>query len=138
MIEGKLLKQEETKDGFDPSRVNGCSSPMMIQDAIRLPNISLKSAAEVILKNQGLVGTAKSPGGGFASPTNILSQINFSQNTVYDNLQLQSHQDEEAFNQFEGELFRKAPEGKLKRYWYCLLGKELYCKLPIPIQSTIT
>jgi chlorite dismutase len=27
----------------------------------------------------------------------------------------------------EGELFRKATEGKLKRYWYCLLGKELYC-----------
>jgi hypothetical protein len=22
---------------------------------------------------------------------------------------------------------RKAAEGKLKRYWYCLLGKELYC-----------
>jgi|JI10StandDraft_1071094.scaffolds.fasta_scaffold156134_3 serine/threonine protein kinase len=24
-------------------------------------------------------------------------------------------------------MFRKAPEGKLKRYWFCLLGKELYC-----------
>lgn len=24
-------------------------------------------------------------------------------------------------------MYRKAPEGKLKRYWYCLLGKELYC-----------
>jgi hypothetical protein len=23
---------------------------------------------------------------------------------------------------------RKAAEGKLKRYWYCLLGKEFYCK----------
>jgi hypothetical protein len=27
----------------------------------------------------------------------------------------------------EGELYRKANEGKLKKYWYCLLGKELYC-----------
>ena len=25
-----------------------------------------------------------------------------------------------------GEIIRKAAETKLKRYWYCLLGKELY------------
>lgn len=28
--------------------------------------------------------------------------------------------------EFEGEMVRKATETKLKRYWYCLLGKELY------------
>ena len=28
--------------------------------------------------------------------------------------------------QFEGEILRKANETKLKKYWYCLLGKELY------------
>jgi len=28
--------------------------------------------------------------------------------------------------QIEGEIIRKAAENKLKRYWYCLLGKELY------------
>jgi len=28
--------------------------------------------------------------------------------------------------QFEGEIIRKATETKLKKYWYCLLGKELY------------
>lgn len=28
--------------------------------------------------------------------------------------------------QFEGEMIRKASESKLKKYWYCLLGKELY------------
>jgi hypothetical protein len=38
-------------------------------------------------------------------------------------------EEEHEFIQLEGELFRKAAEGKLKRYWYCLLGKELYCKL---------
>ena len=27
---------------------------------------------------------------------------------------------------FEGEMIRKASETKLKKYWYCLLGKELY------------
>lgn len=29
-------------------------------------------------------------------------------------------------SQFEGEMIRKATETKLKKYWYCLLGKELY------------
>lgn len=28
--------------------------------------------------------------------------------------------------QYEGEMIRKATETKLKKYWYCLLGKELY------------
>lgn len=28
--------------------------------------------------------------------------------------------------EFEGEMVRKATETKLKKYWYCLLGKELY------------
>jgi hypothetical protein len=28
--------------------------------------------------------------------------------------------------QMDGEMIRKATETKLKRYWYCLLGKELY------------
>lgn len=31
------------------------------------------------------------------------------------------------YEQFEGELLRKAENNKYKRYWYCLLGKELYC-----------
>jgi hypothetical protein len=33
---------------------------------------------------------------------------------------------EEDCIQFEGEIVRKATETKLKKYWYCLLGKELY------------
>jgi len=27
---------------------------------------------------------------------------------------------------FEGEMLRKVNEKKFKKYWYCLLGKELY------------
>jgi hypothetical protein len=34
---------------------------------------------------------------------------------------------EDEFNQYEGEMLRMLPEGKFKRYWFCLLGKELYC-----------
>ena len=33
---------------------------------------------------------------------------------------------EDNTQQIEGEMIRKATETKLKRYWYCLLGKELY------------
>lgn len=29
--------------------------------------------------------------------------------------------------EYEGEMMRKTPEGKFKRYWFCLLAKELYC-----------
>jgi hypothetical protein len=31
------------------------------------------------------------------------------------------------YDQYEGEILRKAPGGRFKRYWFCLLGKELYC-----------
>lgn len=34
--------------------------------------------------------------------------------------------DQGASVQMEGEMIRKASETKLKKYWYCLLGKELY------------
>lgn len=30
-------------------------------------------------------------------------------------------------DEYEGEMIRKTPEGKFKRYWFCLLAKELYC-----------
>ena len=36
------------------------------------------------------------------------------------------HADEKNSVQIEGEMIRKANETKLKKYWYCLLGKELY------------
>jgi hypothetical protein len=56
---------------------------------------------------------------GFASPSRFLDK-----DLVFDNFRSPSKLDE--FSQYEGELLRKAPEGKFKRYWFCLLGKELY------------
>ena len=38
----------------------------------------------------------------------------------------QSEDDTRDSIEFEGEMVRKATETKLKKYWYCLLGKELY------------
>lgn len=79
--------------------------------AIRLPNLAkIQTESNVMAIEDD----------GMASPTSILS----GQNLVMENLRTKSHDD---FKQIEGEMFRKAPEGKLKRYWFCLLGKELYC-----------
>ncbi len=110
MIDGKLHKhllEEEKKGNKEPN------SPVSIADAVRLPNISLQKSLNMHNPSDD----------GYASPTNILS----SNATVYENLKLSNNDDQ--FIQFEGELFRKAAEGKLKRYWYCLLGKEFYCNL---------
>ena len=115
MEDGKLLRvSEEVKD----ARRDSCSSPGLILEAVRMPNISLKAAVDQMLQESPCRTD------GFSSPTNILTN-----NQVYDNLQLAGFQEEDDFTQFEGELFRRASEGKLKRYWYCLLGKELYCNI---------
>lgn len=66
MIEGKLSKHEEAKELRPVS--DGRSSPVMIQDALRLPNISLKSAADNIINN-----AVSAQQDGYASPTNLLS-----------------------------------------------------------------
>jgi hypothetical protein len=34
---------------------------------------------------------------------------------------------ENKYQEYEGEILRKTPEGKFKRYWFCLLNTELYC-----------
>lgn len=70
MVEGKLLKNEEVKSSGDMPQAPSSTSPLMIQDAIRLPNISLKTAAENILRNQGKPNTD-----GFVSPTSVLQHI---------------------------------------------------------------
>lgn len=55
-----------------------------------------------------------------SSPTQFLNQMG--------SPRLESFNNNEYRNslQIEGEIIRKAAENKLKRYWYCLLGKELY------------
>lgn len=73
---------------------------------------SMTSSDFVRLANQKSAG-----GNGFASPSHILNP----------GVERSGH--EEAKNepiQFEGEMMRKAKENKLKKYWYCLLEKELY------------
>lgn len=83
-----------------------------IKEAIRLPNkvtSQMKTLGDhsVSIKQQECM-----------SPTSILSggsriESFFSADTAQS-------------VQIEGEMIRKATETKLKKYWYCLLGKELY------------
>ena len=87
-------------------------------EAIRLPNIS------TLPKDIGMGESIKQsqPTDGWASPSNLLS------GGVPDIREdFRSTVEGSDFVSFEGEIFRKAPEGKIKPYWFSLLGKELYC-----------
>jgi len=73
---------------------------------------SLQSSDFVRLSNQKGAG-----GNGFASPSHILNP----------GVERSGHEESKKEPiQFEGEMMRKAKENKLKKYWYCLLEKELY------------
>ena len=98
----------EGKDGIDPSSAG----------AIRLPNRISK-------------GMTIDPNTGTAKQGNdrdvIMSPTSFLRGAASPRLtSFMGGQEEVDCIQFEGEMIRKATETKLKKYWYCLLGKELY------------
>ena len=84
--------------------------------ALRLPN-AIKRPAGMTLSTDPSAPTQQM----VMSPTNFLTGQPASP-------RLASYQTQEGQNniQIEGEMIRKATETKLKKYWYCLLGKELY------------
>ena len=81
-----------------------------MQDAIRLPNKS-QAAGDT---GPGALSALESS---MASPTSYLSG---------GRIESFFTADDKNSVQIEGEMIRKATETKLKKYWYCLLGKELY------------
>lgn len=85
--------------------------------AIRLPNRVSK-------------GVTIDPNTGTAKTTNerdvIMSPTSFLRGAASPRINNFGGAAEEDCIQFEGEMIRKATETKLKKYWYCLLGKELY------------
>jgi hypothetical protein len=85
--------------------------------AIRLPNRISK-------------GVTIDPNTGTAKQGNdrdvIMSPTSFLRGAASPTLSSFVSSTEENCIQFEGERIRKATETKLKKYWYCLLGKELY------------
>lgn len=85
--------------------------------AIRLPNRIAK-------------GVTIDPNTGTAKAANerdvIMSPTSFLRGAASPRINSFGAGNEEDCIQFEGEMIRKATETKLKKYWYCLLGKELY------------
>jgi hypothetical protein len=84
-------------------------------DAIRLPNalkqVNMKLTVDPNAPTQQMMMSPTSfLTNGHASPRLQTFNLNEDSNSV----------------QMEGEMIRKATETKLKRYWYTLLGKELY------------
>lgn len=88
------------------------SKEQNIGELIRLPNLTN-------LKDPN-TGQSKD---GYASPTSFLGGAN--NNVVLDSFMTKSS--EQVLTEYEGEMLRKTPDGKFKKYWFCLLGKELYC-----------
>lgn len=88
-----------------------------VAGAIRLPNRISK-------------GMQIDPNTGTAKQMNdrdvIMSPTSFLRGAASPRLSSFVAGNEENCIQFEGEMIRKATETKLKKYWYCLLGKELY------------
>lgn len=56
----------------------------------------------------------------------IMSPTSFLRGSASPRLNSFANNNDDECIQFEGEMIRKATETKLKKYWYCLLGKELY------------
>lgn len=85
--------------------------------AIRLPNRLSKG-----LTIDPISGTAKEKCGRevITSPTPFLN------GTASPSIKSFATTSQENTITFEGEMLRKANETRLKKYWYCLLGKELY------------
>ena len=97
---------EEGKDQLNPDDAA----------ALRLPNATKRPAAMTLSTNpnaptqQMVMSPTAFLTGQPASPRMASFQTEEGKNTV----------------QIEGEMIRKATDTKLKKYWYCLLGKELY------------
>jgi len=106
------IDRKQRQEEFEKLKANPTPASPKMQDAIRLPN-------KVTSKSEASAG-----GGGskpleqeIASPTSYLSG---------GRIESFFNADDKNSVQIEGEMIRKATETKLKKYWYCLLGKELY------------
>lgn len=85
--------------------------------AVRLPNRVAKG-----LTIDPLSGTAKEK----CVRDEITSPTAFLNGSASPSIKSFATSSQENTLSFEGEMLRKANETKLKKYWYCLLGKELY------------
>jgi hypothetical protein len=113
---GKAEEKERRKKELDDLKKAGLDK-IDESGAIRLPNRIAKGM--VIDPN---TGTAKSQN----ERDVIMSPTSFLRGAASPRINNFGAGAEDNCIQFEGEMIRKATETKLKKYWYCLLGKELY------------
>lgn len=112
-MEGKLAKISDD--------LGGAASSLGQQEEEKIADFNINFGEMQRLPN--VAPSIQLPGqrDGYASPTTILESI---KKPILENFRTAS---ESIFMEYEGEMMRKTPEGKFKRYWFCLLGKELYC-----------
>ena len=91
--------------------------------------IEENSASSVRLPNRVSKGVTIDPATGTAKQGNdrdmIMSPTSFLRGAASPTMGTFMSEDPNQLT-YEGEMVRKATETKLKKYWYCLLGKELY------------
>ena len=116
-IQDEKAKRKQEIDQLKKIGMDAEMKEEMNAEAVRGSNKITKMTIDPI------TGTAKQGGketDGFASPTSFLMG---GKSPPMSNFMAAGEVD---CVQFEGEMIRKASETKLKKYWYCLLGKELY------------
>jgi hypothetical protein len=110
------IDRKQRQEEFEKMKSNPKPASPKVQDAIRLPNKTTHQQQPSALSTGG--GDARSGAEQeIASPTTYLSG---------GRIESFFAADDKNSVQIEGEMIRKASETKLKKYWYCLLGKELY------------
>ena len=101
-----------------------------LEELKALGNDVIDTAGAIRLPNRISKGMTIDPNTGTAKQGNdrdvIMSPTSFLRGAASPRLSSFVAGNEDNCIQFEGEMIRKATETKLKKYWYCLLGKELY------------
>ena len=113
----KRLKAEKKQRAEEMEHMIQAGTDFVEQsDAVRLPN-AIKKPKGLTLSIDPNLPTQQM----VMSPTSFLTG-----QAMSPRLHSFYTDDDSKSVQIEGEMIRKATETKLKRYWYCLLGKELY------------
>lgn len=108
------IDRKQRQEEFEKLKSNPKPASPKFQDAIRLPNKTTQhQQASALAGGDGKTSVDQE----IASPTQYLSG---------GRIESFFAADDKNSVQIEGEMIRKATETKLKKYWYCLLGKELY------------
>jgi hypothetical protein len=137
----KVVEGDDSDEGDDQrditgfkskkeSEANKASRQKELDELKALGKDVIDTAGAIRLPNRISKGMSIDPNTGTAKQGNdrdvIMSPTSFLRGAASPRLSSFVAGNETDCIQFEGEMIRKATETKLKKYWYCLLGKELY------------